>query len=122
MGGCDVIVADGFSGNIMLKSVEGVGSFLSREVKGMFLRSAVSKLCAGLMRQSLRDFKERIDPDAVGGTAFIGISAPVIKAHGSSGERAVAQAVRQAAAVYRSGIIAEIEANAARMRPPAERA
>ena len=120
LGGCDVIVSDGFAGNIMLKSIEGVGSFLGREVKGMFLRSGLSKMCALLMKGSLRTFKEKIDPDAIGGTAFIGISKPVIKAHGSSGERAIAQAVRQAEAVARSGIIADIEANVSRMHPSAE--
>ena len=120
LGGCDVIVSDGFAGNIMLKSIEGVGSFLGREVKGMFLRSGLSKMCALLMKGSLRTFKEKIDPDTIGGTAFIGISKPVIKAHGSSGERAIAQAVRQAAAVARSGIIAAIEANVSRMHPSAE--
>lgn len=120
LGGCDVIVSDGFAGNIMLKSIEGVGSFLGREVKGMFLRSGLSKMCALLMKGSLRTFKEKIDPDTIGGTAFIGISKPVIKAHGSSGERAIAQAVRQAAAVARSDIIADIEANVSRMHPSAE--
>ena len=120
LGGCDVIVSDGFAGNIMLKSIEGVGSFLGREVKGMFLQSGLSKMCALLMKGSLRTFKEKIDPDAIGGTAFIGISKPVIKAHGSSGERAIAQAVRQAEAVARSGIIADIEANVSRMHPSAE--
>lgn len=119
LGGCDVIVSDGFSGNIMLKSIEGVGSFLGREVKGMFVKSLASKLCAAVMKGSLRSFKAKIDPDTIGGTAFLGISAPVIKAHGSSGERAIAQAVRQAAAVAKSGIIADIQANAARMHPPA---
>ena len=115
-----MIVSDGFAGNIMLKSIEGVGSFLGREVKGMFLQSGLSKMCALLMKGSLRTFKEKIDPDTIGGTAFIGISKPVIKAHGSSGERAIAQAVRQAAAVARSGIIADIEANVSRMHPSAE--
>ena len=120
LGGCDVIVADGFTGNIMLKSVEGVGSFLGREVKGMFLKSLTTKLAAVLMKGSLREFKAKLDPDSVGGTAFLGISKPVIKAHGSSGASAIAQAVRQAAAVAGSGIIADIEAAAGTMHPPAE--
>ncbi len=110
-GGCDVIVADGFSGNVMLKTIEGVGSYLGREVKGMFLKSLKTKAAALLMKDSLKEFKGKLDPDRVGGTAFLGISRPVIKAHGSSGAAAIASAIGQAASVADSGIIREIEAH-----------
>jgi len=115
LGGCDVIVADGFTGNVMLKTVEGMGVFLNREVKDMFLRSPSAKVAAALMKAPLREFKARLSPDRIGGTAFLGISKPVIKAHGSSQAAAVTQAVRQAAAVAAAGSIAEIEAAAAAM-------
>ena len=71
-GGCDVIVADGFSGNIMLKSIEGVGSFAGSALKGMFKKNLLTKLAALLVMPGLNDFKARLDPNKVGGTAFIG--------------------------------------------------
>ena len=58
-GGCDVIVADGFSGNVMLKTIEGVGSFMGRELKGMFLKSLGTKVAALLVKDGLRAFKDR---------------------------------------------------------------
>ena len=115
-GGCDVIVADGYSGNIMLKTIEGVGSYLGGEVKKLFLHSLMTKVAGLLVKSGLRSFKEQLDPDRVGGTAFLGISKPVIKAHGSSGAKAIENAVYQAARVAQSGIIAEIEANVDKMK------
>ncbi len=115
-GGCDVIVADGFSGNIMLKTIEGAASFLGGEMKKMFLQSTKTKVAGLLMKDALRQFKELLNPDRIGGTAFLGISRPVIKAHGSSGAAAIENAVYQAAAVAESGIIADIEANIDSMR------
>ena len=108
-GGCDVIVADGFSGNIMLKTIEGAASFLGGEIKKLFLQSAKTKVAGLLVKDGLRQFKETLNPDRVGGTAFLGISRPVIKAHGSSGAAAIENAVYQAAAVAESGLIADIE-------------
>ena len=110
-GGCDVIVADGFSGNVMLKTVEGVGSFLGREIKGMFLKNLGSKVAALLVRDGLRAFKDRLNPDKVGGTPFLGISKPVIKAHGSSNAEAIENAVYQAVSVAESGIAQAIADN-----------
>ena len=115
-GGCDVIVADGYSGNIMLKTIEGVGSYLGGEVKKLFLQSAKTKIAGLLVQSGLKAFKAQLDPDRVGGTAFLGISKPVIKAHGSSGAYAIENAVYQAVRVAESAIIAEIEANVDKMK------
>ena len=115
-GGCDVIVADGYSGNIMLKTIEGVGSYLGGEVKKLFLQSAKTKIAGLLVQSGLKAFKTQLDPDRVGGTAFLGISKPVIKAHGSSGAYAIENAVYQAVRVAESAIIAEIEANVDKMK------
>ena len=115
-GGCDVIVADGYSGNIMLKTIEGVGSYLGGEVKKLFLQSARTKIAGLLVKSGLRAFKEQLNPDRIGGTAFLGISKPVIKAHGASGAQAIENAVYQAVKVAQSGIIAEIEANIDKMK------
>lgn len=109
LGGADVIVADGFTGNIMLKSVEGVGKFLLKELKKMFLSSAKTKLAAGLVKGGLADMKKLLDPSEIGGTAFLGISKPVIKAHGSSDARAICNAVLRAKEYAESGFIDDIQ-------------
>ncbi len=110
-GGCDVIVADGFSGNVMLKTIEGVGSFMGGEVKRMFLRNAGTKLAALLVKGGLAEFRDRLNPDTVGGTPFLGLTKPVIKAHGSSGARAIENAVYQAERVAQSGMAEDIAAH-----------
>lgn len=115
-GGCDVIVADGFSGNVMLKTVEGVGSFLGREIKSMFLQSLKTKVAALLVKRGLDQFKSKLDPDTIGGTPFLGLTKPVIKAHGSSGALAIENAVYQAVSAAQGNIAADIEANIDRMK------
>ena len=110
-GGCDVIVADGFSGNIMLKTIEGMGSFIGREVKAMFLQSLKTKVAAVLVKSGLDSFKERLNPDNIGGTAFVGLTKPVIKAHGSSGALAIENAIYRAVSAAEANIAADIEAN-----------
>lgn len=116
LGGADVIVADGFTGNIMLKSVEGVGKFLLKELKKMFLSSTKTKLAAGLVKGDLADMKKLLDPSEIGGTAFLGISKPVIKAHGSSDARAICNAVLRAKEYAESGFIADVERDVALMK------
>lgn len=116
LGSCDVIVADGYSGNIMLKSIEGTGKLMANELKAMLMKNAGTKLAALLLKSGLADFKKMLDPNEVGGTALLGISKPVIKAHGSSNEVAFCNAIRQASEVAQSGIIADIEANVDKMR------
>ena len=110
-GGCDVIVTDGFSGNILLKTMEGVGSFAGSALKSMFKKNLLTKLAALAVMAGLNAFKDKLDPNKVGGTAFIGISKAVIKAHGASNAEAVENAVGQAATFARSGLIEKIEEN-----------
>ena len=110
-GGCDVIVTDGFSGNVMLKTIEGVGSFAGSALKTMFKKNLLTKLAALLVMPGLNEFKARLDPNKVGGTAFIGISKPVIKAHGSSNDEAIENAIGQAREVAASGLVDEIAAH-----------
>ena len=110
-GGCDVIVTDGFSGNILLKTMEGVGSFAGSALKSMFKKNLLTKLAALAVMPGLNAFKDKLDPNKVGGTAFIGISKAVIKAHGASNAEAIENAVGQAAAFASSGLIEKIEEN-----------
>ena len=111
MGGADVVVADGFTGNVMLKSLEGTGMFLLKELKKMFLSSTKTKLAAAMVKSDMAGMKKLLDPSEIGGTPFLGISKPVIKAHGSSDARAICNAVLRAKEYAESGFIADIEAN-----------
>ena len=115
-GAADVIVADGYSGNIFLKTMEGTGLFLAREMKKMFKKNLVTKLSALLVSGGLRDFKKLMDAGEVGGTALVGISKPVIKAHGSSDAYAIRNAIRQARDFAASGLIEDITRNIDLMR------
>ena len=109
IGGADVIVTDGFSGNVMLKSLEGTAKFLMKELKAMFLSGMKTKLAATLVKSDIGNLKKLLDPSEVGGTAFLGISKPVIKAHGSSDARAICNAVLRAKEYAESGFIADIQ-------------
>lgn len=117
-GAVDVIVADGYSGNIFLKTMEGAGLFLAKEIKKMFLRNLRSKIAALLVKDGVRDFKKLLDSNEVGGTALVGIAKPVIKAHGSSNGAAMKNAIRQAVEFTRSGMIEDITENIEHMRLP----
>ena len=107
----EVIVTDGFSGNVMLKTIEGTAKFLMTNLKDAFMSSGKTKIAALLMKDKLEDLKKILDPSEVGGTALLGISKPVIKAHGSSDARAVKNAVRQAVDFVNAGVAEEIAQN-----------
>ena len=104
----DVVVCDGFTGNIILKTIEGMGKFLSGKVKEVFLKNTLTKLAALAVKGGLKAFKSSLDASEAGGAPFLGISKPVIKAHGNSNARAVECAVRQAKFFAQSGMIEEI--------------
>ena len=89
---------------------------MSGMLKGMLLKSAGTKVAALLLKGGLKDFKKTLDPNEVGGTALLGISKPVVKAHGSSNEVAFCNAVRQAVEVARSGIADDIARDIDKMR------
>ena len=110
-GKMDVLVADGFSGNVMLKTVEGAARFMFSQLKTVFYSSAKNKLAALAIKKDLGGMKAMLDPSEVGGTAMLGISRPVIKAHGSSDDRAILNAVRQAVACVRADVAGTIESN-----------
>ena len=106
-----------FVGNVEAReAVEGAGLFLSREMKKMFMKNFKTKIAALLMKDGLRDFKKLLDANEVGGTALLGISRPVIKAHGSSNGYAMKNAIRQAVEFSRSGIVEDITENVEHMR------
>ena len=115
-GSVDVIVSDGYSGNSFLKTMEGTGLFLAREIKKMFMKSLLTKLAAVMVSGGLKQFKKMMDSSEVGGTALLGISKPVIKAHGSSDASAIKNPVPQAQQFASSGIIESITDNVDVMR------
>ncbi|MCI2105171.1 MAG: phosphate acyltransferase PlsX [Intestinimonas sp.] len=117
-GSVDVIVSDGYSGNIFLKTMEGTGLFLAQKMKTMFMKNTKSKLAALLVADGIRDIKKTLDSGEVGGTALVGISKPVIKAHGSSDAFAIKNAIRQACTFANSGLIEDITENIEYMRLP----
>ncbi len=99
-GVCDVCVCDGFVGNVLLKSIEGVAATVFNALKNEFMKSFKTKLGALLLKGGLRDFKKRFDYTEVGGAPFLGIDGIMIKAHGSSDTKAIRNAIRQAKLLY----------------------
>ena len=95
-GVCDVLVTDGFTGNIFLKCIEGMGKFLMGTLKDVLTTNLVTKVSTLTMKDKIKDMKHRFDASEHGGAPILGISKPVIKAHGSSDAKAIKNAVRQA--------------------------
>mgnify|MGYP004527761931 CR=1 FL=1 len=110
-GACDVAVADGFTGNVVLKLTEGLAGAMMQNIKGIFLKNGLSKLAALAVKSGLREFKTRMDYTEYGGAPLMGISKPVIKAHGSSNAKAVKNAIRQAMNLAETGAVDEIAKN-----------
>lgn len=101
-GEVDVAVADGFTGNIVLKLTEGLGSMFSRKIKGMF--TGAGKIAALMLMGKLKDFKKSMDYTEYGGAPLLGTALPVIKAHGSSNGYAFKNAIRQARDFVQGGV------------------
>ena len=110
-GKVDVVVTDGFTGNILLKTTEGVIKYIMGALKGVFYKSTVNKLAAAVLKSDLKEMKKSMDVNEVGGTALIGISKPVIKAHGSSNDSCIFAAIRQAVNFVNADVIADINEN-----------
>ena len=110
LGAVDVVVADGFSGNILLKSIEGTAAFMGNMLKSMFKKNLLTKLAALACKSGIDSFKKRMDYREVGGTMLLGITKPVVKAHGSSDARAIRSAVRQAMEAAQSDLALTLQA------------
>lgn len=108
LGGADVAVTDGFTGNVLLKLCEGMGSFFSAELKQIFSSGLRTKLGAALVMPGIKDLKKKFDYSEYGGSPLLGTAKPVIKAHGSSDAKAFYHAVRQAKAFAETGVIEKI--------------
>lgn len=109
LGEVDVVVCDGFSGNVLLKSIEGTAMFMGSLMKKMFKKNFASKLGYLLCKSGVKDMMKLLDYHEIGGTQFVGIKKPVIKAHGSSDALAFRSAIRQAAQAASKDVNAELE-------------
>lgn len=107
-GVCDVLVTDGYTGNIFLKSVEGMGKFMMHLLKDVLKTNIATMVSALTMKEKISEIKHRFDTSEHGGAPLLGISKPVIKAHGSSDANAIKNAVRQAIHFVETGINNEI--------------
>lgn len=108
LGVCDVIVTDGFTGNIFLKAIEGMGKFMLGMLKDVLTTNIVTKVSTLTMKEKIKEMKHRFDASEHGGAPLLGISRPVIKAHGSSDANAIKNAVRQAIFFVETGINSDI--------------
>ena len=105
---CDVLVTDGFTGNIALKLAEGMGAFVFATLKEMFSKNLKTKLSYLMIKDSLRGLKTLFDASSYGGAPLLGLSKPVIKPHGSCKAANITAAVKQAVNYSRSNIIGRV--------------
>ena len=111
LGGCDVAVTDGFTGNVVLKTIEGAAKFLGSGIKKVFLTSLRTKLGYLFVKPQLKGFMALMDSSEIGGAPFLGVSKPVFKAHGSSNARAIRSAIMQAIRYVEGDVVKTIEEN-----------
>ena len=109
-GDFDVVVADGFAGNIILKHTEGLAKALFTMIKEELMSSLGTKLGAMLAKPAFRKVKRRMDYNAVGGAPLLGVNGAVVKAHGSSGGEAIENAIRQARRMLEGDVVGKISA------------
>ena len=106
---CDVLVTDGFTGNMILKTAEGMARFMLHTVRDVFHTNFLTKMCGAILQPHIKVLKKRFDATEHGGAPILGVRKPVIKAHGSSDANAIKNAIRQAMSFTLDGITAEIE-------------
>ncbi len=107
-GAADIVVADGFTGNVLLKTIEGTTATLMHNIKSIFKTNLLTKLAATIVLPQMKAFKKKMDVSEHGGAPIIGVQKPVIKAHGNSDAKALCSAVRQAATFAKAGVIEAI--------------
>ena len=96
------VIADGFAGNVLLKTIEGVASTLGSMIKGIFMESIITKISALLVKSGITKFKKKFDYSEYGGAFLLGIKKPSIKVHGSADENALYYAVQQAKQIHKT--------------------
>jgi glycerol-3-phosphate acyltransferase PlsX len=109
MGEVDVVVCDGFSGNVLIKSIEGTAMFMGSFIKRIFKKNVLTMLSALACKSGINALVKLLDYREIGGTQFLGIKKPVIKAHGSSDALAFRNAVNQAMEAAKGNFSADLE-------------
>ena len=106
--GADVVVCDGFTGNMILKTYEGVAIALMKKIKGVFTKSLKNKLAAAMVLGDMKELKKSMDYDEVGGAPVLGCAKPVFKAHGSANEKTIKNAIRVTIDYVKNDVITSI--------------
>ena len=117
---CDVLAADGFIGNVVLKNTEGVISALFKLLKGGMMSTTKGKIAGLLAKDTFKSLKKSFDSTEVGGVPLLGVEGAVIKAHGNSNARAIFCAIRQARKVVDTGVVDIIREDVGRLTPQEE--
>jgi glycerol-3-phosphate acyltransferase PlsX len=107
-GHADVVVTDGFTGNVVLKLMEGMSRHLLGQFKGAMLSSSVNRVAAAVLKPSLESLRDKLDPESHGAAPLLGVDGLSLIGHGSSGPRAVASALRVGATALRGGLVERI--------------
>jgi len=110
-GTTDIVVCDGFVGNVVLKAAEGLASMLSQFIRQEFKRTVYSRLVAVIALPVLRHFKARVDPRRYNGAALLGLRGLVFKSHGSADAYAFEQALHRAYDAARNGLLERVHAH-----------
>ncbi len=119
-GECDVLVCDGFTGNITLKLIEGMGKFMSKSIKDIFKANPIAMLGGALTLKQTKSLKKRLDPAEYGGAPFLGLAKPVVKAHGSSDAYSFRSAIKQVMLYCNSGTIDKFASAMSKKTVPTE--
>ncbi|WP_277668344.1 phosphate acyltransferase PlsX [Caproiciproducens galactitolivorans] len=114
--GADVIVADGFTGNTILKTYEGVAILLLGKLKGIFTKNIINKIAAGILLKDIKALMKTMDYNEYGGAPLMGCAKPVFKAHGSAKAKTFFNALRLTKAYVDGGVVDEIAASIANYR------
>lgn len=108
LGDADVVITDGFTGNILLKTTEGMGKFIALNLNSIFKASFLTKMGAVFTMKGIKNLKKKMDYSETGGAPLLGTKKPVIKAHGSSNAKAFMNAIRQAKDFAENRVIDQI--------------
>ena len=113
--GCDVLVTDGFNGNLILKTYEGVAMELMSKIKSVFMKNVKNKIAAAMIMSDLKKLAKEMDYNEYGGAAIMGVNKPVFKAHGSSKAKTIKSALRLTKQFVEGGVVEEISTNIAKL-------
>ena len=105
----DVIVTDGFTGNVSLKLLEGTASYIFNKMKAVFNRNIFHRLAASVIRPDMKKFKDNLNPDIMGGAPILGVNGLILKSHGSSNAKTIKNVVLKAVNLAENDIVGNIK-------------